>query len=335
MPSQKQLLEIINIQTEIAKLGLDLGEVMTLVVERTVSLIGADGAAIELAEGNDMVYRAVAGNARPHLGLRLSQQNSLSGECVRTGKMLRCEDSESDPRVDRDACRQVGLRSMIVMPLKYGESTVGVLKAMSAQQSKFKKGDEALLGLLSDVIGAAMYFAAKFDSDSLFHKATHDGLTDLANRSLFMDRLRNVLERRDRDHRQAAVLMIDMDGLKAVNDAYGHRTGDAVLKEFANRLKAASRRSDTVARLGGDEFAIILTPAEVPDGINAATQRITSRLASPFLFEDFTLPMRASIGAASIPADGTDIEQLLEKADHRMYAVKKRHHVEYALAKPI
>lgn len=330
MASQKQLLEIISIQTEIAKLGLDLGEVMELVVERTLPLIGADGAAIELAEGDDMVYRAAAGTARSHLGLRLSRANSLSGECVRTGMMLRCDDSECDSRVDRDACRQVGLRSMIVMPLKHGDSTVGVLKAMSTKPGKFQKRDEALLSLLSEVVGAAMFFAAKLDSDTLFHKATHDGLTDLANRSLFMDRLRNVLARIDRDRRPAAVLMIDMDGLKAVNDNYGHRTGDAVLKEFANRLKAASRRSDTVARLGGDEFAIILTPAEVPDGVNAAMERLKSQLATPFLFEDLSHPMRASIGTACIPEDGTDIVQLLEKADHRMYAVKQRHHREQA-----
>lgn len=330
MPSQKQLLEVISIQTEIAKLGLDLGEVMALVAERTLSLIGADGAVIELAEGSDMVYRAAAGNARSHLGLRLSRETSLSGLCVRTGTMLRCDDSEHDPRVDRAACRQVGLRSMIVMPLKHNDATVGVLKGMSAQPGKFQKRDEAVLGLLSEVVGAAMFFAAQLDSDALFHKATHDSLTDLANRSLFMDRLRNVVARNDRDRHPAAVLMIDMDGLKAVNDTYGHRTGDAVLKEFANRIKDVSRGSDTLARLGGDEFAIILTPTEIPKGVDAAIERLESRFAIPFLFEGRSYSLRASIGAASTPEDGTDIDELLEKADHRMYAVKQRHHRERA-----
>ena len=98
MPSNAKLLEIIHLQTEIAKLGIDLSQVMALVVERTVPLVRADGAAIELAEGEDMVYRAVSGNAKAFLGLRIKRKGSLSGLCVQTGEVLLCEDSETDPR---------------------------------------------------------------------------------------------------------------------------------------------------------------------------------------------------------------------------------------------
>ncbi|HEY6898801.1 MAG TPA: sensor domain-containing diguanylate cyclase [Rhodocyclaceae bacterium] len=323
MPTATQLMDVINIQTEIAKQGLDLGGVMSLVVERTLPLVGADGAAIELAEGDEMVYRATAGIAAPHLGLRLKRENSLSGLCVRAGETLCCGDSDSDPRVDREACRRIGLRSMIVMPLKHRGTTVGVLKAMAAQPEKFSAADVTLLGLLSELVAAAMFFATKYDSDDLFHRATHDGLTGLANRSLFMDRLRNAVSQNGRSHGAAAVLILDMDGLKQINDGRGHRIGDAVIKEFAERIKAATRLSDTAARLGGDEFGVILTPVDLPVGIEAAVARLQASIAPPFEFEGASYQLRASIGGASFPDDGSDLEHLLEVADQRMYTIKQ------------
>ncbi|OJX28225.1 MAG: GGDEF domain-containing protein [Burkholderiales bacterium 68-12] len=329
MPTREQLMQVIQIQTEIAKLGLDLGGVMQYVVEQTLPLIGADGAAIELVEDDEMVYRAAAGIAKSQLGLRLKINESLTGLCVMEGSTLSCDDSESDPRVDRLACRQVGLRSMIVMPLKHKEVTVGALKAMSAQPGKFIPRDMALLGMLSEVVAAAMYFSVKYDSDSLFIKATHDGMTGLANRALFMDRLRNAVARTHREKSPSGLLMIDMDGLKQINDTHGHRIGDAVIIEFSHRLKQTTRGTDTAARLGGDEFGVILTPLESPHGIDSFVQRIDSAIKQPFVFEDKQFPLKASIGSALIPRDGGEPAQLLEVADQRMYAVKharKRKH---------
>lgn len=323
MPTSEQLMQIIRIQTEIAKLGLDLGGVMQYVVEQTLPLIEADGAAIELAEDGDMVYRAASGIAGNQLGLRLKVAESLSGLSVRTGETLSCADSESDSRVDRVACRKIGLRSMIVMPLKYRDTTVGVLKAMSAQPGKFAARDITLLGLLSEVVAAAMYFSTQYDSDSLFVKATHDNMTGLANRALFMDRLRNAAARAGREQRPCGVLMIDMDGLKQINDTHGHRTGDAVLIEFADRLRKSTRSTDTAARLGGDEFGVILTPLETAEGMEVAVQRIESQIHAPFVFEGSQYPLKASIGSALMPGDGTQPEALLEIADHRMYAAKQ------------
>jgi len=323
MPSHEQLIQLIQIQTEIAKLGLDLGGVMQYVVEQTLPLIGADGAVIELAEDGDMVYRAAAGIAKDQLGLRLKISGSLSGLCVITGETLACADSETDPRVDREACHKVGLRSMIVMPLKHRGVTVGVLKALSAQPDYFQQRDISLLGMLSEVVAAAMYFSAKYDSDNLFIKATHDGMTGLANRALFMDRLRNAVAHTHRDQRSSGVLMIDMDGLKQINDTHGHRIGDAVIIEFSNRLKKATRDTDTTARLGGDEFGVILSPLAGPDGVDAALQRIDAEISPPFVFENQPYQLQASIGSALIPQDGSEPDKLLEVADQRMYAVKQ------------
>lgn len=323
MPTRQQLLQVIHIQTALVKLGLDLGGAMQFIVEQTLALIAADGAAIELAEDGMMVYRAAAGIASAQLGLRLRIDNSLSGLSVLTGETLNCKDAEIDRRVDKLACRAVGLRSMIVMPLKFDGLTVGVLKAMAREPGRFKQSDIRLLGLLSEIVAAVMYHTAKLDSHELFIKATQDAMTGLANRALFMDRLRETVARSGRTQAASGVLMVDMDGLKQINDTYGHRIGDAVIVEFSSRLKHVTRSSDTAARLGGDEFGLILTPLETPEGVQTAIQRIESAMAQPFEFEERHYPLKASIGAALVPQDGQEPEKVLELADQRMYAVKR------------
>ncbi|QSI76755.1 sensor domain-containing diguanylate cyclase [Niveibacterium microcysteis] len=324
MFSTGKLLEIIAIQTEIARLGADLGSVMQHAVERTLGLIGADGAAIELAEGDDMVYRASAGIAQRFLGLRLARGQSLSGACVALGQAVRCDDTELDSRADKAACRRVGLRSMIVLPLRYGDSTVGVLKAMSARVAGFTESDQRLLDLLAEHVAAAMFHAAKYDTDALFYRATHDAMTDLANRSLFMDRLRGIGVRAGREGMRAGVLVADLNGLKQINDGLGHRAGDALIVEFARRLKACARQSDLAARLGGDEFALILDPVDSPEGAKAAVARLESALGSPLMFEGRVIEVGASIGHALMPDDGCDIDALVDLADRRMYAAKRQ-----------
>lgn len=326
MPSREKLLEVIAIQTEVARLGLDVGGLMSLVVERTLGLVGADGAAIELAEGEDMVYRAAAGMAAGSLGLRLKRGASLSGLCVREGRVLCCDDALIDTRTDRAACAKLGLRSMSVVPLRHDGETVGVLKAMSAQVARFDECDVALLEMLSQQVGAAMYFATRYAPHELFHKATHDGLTDLPNRSLFLDRVRSSLSQAVRDGKPLAVLMLDMDGLKPINDRFGHRTGDAALQEFSRRLSAGVRQSDTAARLGGDEFGVLLRPLAAEGGLTATTSRLAEQLNGSFEFEGRTLRVAASMGAACFPEDGANVARLIELADQRMYRHKRALH---------
>lgn len=325
MPSKEQLLNVIHLQTAIVKMGLDLGAVMQYVVEQVPHLIDADGAVIELAEDGFMVYRAASGIVKSQLGLRLSVEGSLSGLCVKENQALFCSDSEVDPRVDRLACQRIGLRSMIVIPLNHAGVTVGVLKAVSKRINKFAKCELDILALLSEVVAAAMYFAVAYDTDSLYFKATHDTMTGLANRALFMDRLREVISRAPRTNSPAGLLMIDIDGLKQVNDIYGHRVGDALILEFARRIRAATREFDTAARLGGDEFGVLLTSLERHEDVDSVVQRIEAEMESPYSFEEFPLDLRASIGTAVIPDDGVEPVKLLELADQRMYRVKRLH----------
>lgn len=323
MPSREKLLEVIAIQTEVARLGLDLGGLLNLVVQRTLNLTGADGAVVEMADGDDMVYRAVAGMANGSLGLRLNRGSSLSGLCVREGRPLYCDDALQDPRTDRIACARLGLRSMVVVPLRHQGETLGVLKAMSAQVANFGDRHVALLELLSDLVAAATYFASRYAPAELFHKATHDGLTDLPNRSLFLDRLGSSLAQAVRDRQPLAVVMLDVNGLKPINDHHGHRAGDAALLEFSRRLAAGVRQSDTAARLGGDEFGVMLRPLAAGGGLEATMRRLSLQINGGFAYEGRSLPLSASMGAATFPEDGSDLGQLLDLADQRMYHHKR------------
>jgi len=318
------LLEIIRTQTEISQLGLDLGSVMAFVTERVQQLTGASGAIVELAEGDDMVYRAASGMARDQLGLRLQRSTSLSGLCVAQRAVLRCDDAETDPRADREACRRVGLRSMVVAPLNYGDTTIGALKIAAAEPNAFKNEHVTVLELMCGLIAASMSHAAQHETNELYHQATHDALTGLANRALFYDRLRQSLKLADRQSARVGILNLDMDGLKPINDTYGHRAGDAAICETGRRISQISRQSDTVARLGGDEFAIIMADVDSRDSVIHHTNRLADAIRRPFSFENSPIALDASIGLAVFPDDGIEMDSLLDRADQAMYAVKRK-----------
>jgi diguanylate cyclase (GGDEF)-like protein len=317
------LMAIIRMQSEIAKLGLNLGGVVSLVVDRIQSLTNAEGAIVEFAEGEEMVFRGVSGVATPLLGFRTKREGSLSGQCVEEGQVLRTDDTDSDSRVDSEVSSKVGLRSMLVAPLDHNGTTVGVLKIVSTSTNAFTARDVRVLELMSELIAAAMYHSAKNETNPLYFQATHDSLTGLANRALFYDRLRQRLRLARRQSDSFAILNIDMDGLKAINDQFGHRAGDAALREIASRISKFARHADTVARVGGDEFGVILSDVKERNGALSAADRVAEDIRQPFQFENRRIPLEASIGFGIFPEDGSEIEALIEAADQSMYAVKR------------
>jgi diguanylate cyclase (GGDEF)-like protein len=318
-----KLLEIINVQTEVVQQGMDLSSIMNLVTQKTQHITNADGASVELIEKKELVYSAASGLAERFLGLRLDMEHSLSGECIRERIPLISNDIESDDRVNKNACRQIGLKSMIVMPLIFGKDVVGVIKVLSAKAGHFSEDDIKILELMSGLIAAAMFSAMRTGESELFHKATHDSLTGISNRSLFYDRLRQKLSQALRKQENFGIIMLDMDGLKEINDNYGHRAGDAAIKEVALRISSMLCETDTVSRLGGDEFGILAATAADHIGLNSLIWKIDSEVAKPFEFEAHKISLRASIGHALFSTDGIDLEALIEKADQSMYDVKR------------
>ena len=326
MPSKAKLLEIIQIQSAIARQGMDLSDVINQVVLHSQRLTNSDGAAIELAEKNDMVYRAASGKAESFLGLRLARGTSISGLCITLKQSLNCRDTETDDRVNRQATRALGIRSMIVMPLYHDNIAVGVLKVMSDTPDHYNAEDTEVLNLLSDVIASAMYFARKLSDNDLHYLATHDCMCRLPNRSLFMDRLQRMTAQQRRQAEHYGVLMVDMNGLKSINDNHGHFAGDEAIKETAKRLKAATRATDTVARLGGDEFGVLISPLPDPLYIKTIVNRIHNYMQQEFNVKSQQPELSVSVGGAIGPIDATTPHDLLNIADKRMYANKQHHY---------
>lgn len=153
--------------------------------------------------------------------------------------------------------------------------------------------------------------------------ALYDQLTDLPNRKLFTDRLLHSLARAKRDNTQLAVMFIDLDRFKPVNDRFGHTVGDLLLNEVARRLQDCVRKSDTVARLGGDEFVVLIPVVQDKHGDMVVAEKILASLAAPFHIDGHTLQISSSIGIAVYPVDGDDEKSLVRNADTAMYYAKK------------
>ncbi|RTL28956.1 MAG: GAF domain-containing protein [Burkholderiales bacterium] len=158
-----RLERIIQMQSLIVQAEFKLDSFMQLVVDNLQELSHAMGAVVELVDGEDMVYKAVSGLMTPYLGTKLAQSASLSGLCVRSGQVLRCVDADTDPRVDLQACRRVGVKSMVCTPLLQGGAPIGVLKVMSSLPDAFNEDDVQTLRLMADVLGSALGKQVAFD----------------------------------------------------------------------------------------------------------------------------------------------------------------------------
>jgi diguanylate cyclase (GGDEF)-like protein len=160
--------------------------------------------------------------------------------------------------------------------------------------------------------------------EQLAHQAKHDALTDLPNRSLLEDRLRQVLNHAHRQKWKMAVVFVDLDHFKFINDSLGHELGDRLLVTVANRLKDCLREVDTVARQGGDEFVLILSDIQDDQAITQTLQRIIAAVAEPVSLGNRNLVVTCSVGVSIYPEDGQDSQTLLKSADIAMYRAKEQ-----------
>jgi diguanylate cyclase (GGDEF)-like protein/PAS domain S-box-containing protein len=157
----------------------------------------------------------------------------------------------------------------------------------------------------------------------LSHAAQHDFLTGLPNRSLVNDRITQAISFAERYTKQLAVMFVDLDLFKRINDSLGHAMGDKLLQQVATRIVACVRRSDTVGRNGGDEFVVLLSQVGHEEDAVFIARKILSSLAAPYLIDQKQLQINASIGVSTYPGDGTDSETLINRADTAMYEAKK------------
>jgi len=164
---------------------------------------------------------------------------------------------------------------------------------------------------------------ARHDRRRLTHRATHDALTGLANRWLFEEKFRDALHRALRSGRAGGLVLLDLDGFKAVNDCYGHDTGDMLLEAVAARLRGGLRRTDTVARWGGDEFAVLVEGVRSHEHLAVVGEKLRTLVERPVRAGERVLQVGASLGAALFPAEGCDPAGLVRIADSRLYRDKR------------
>lgn len=171
--------------------------------------------------------------------------------------------------------------------------------------------------------------------EQIWQHANYDALTSLPNRRLFHDRLAQEIKKSNRTGHPLALLFIDLDGFKQINDRFGHDKGDMLLVEVARRIEKCVRETDTVARLGGDEFTVILPNYGSCTDVERIALSVIHELSAPFLLQDETGLISASVGIALYPDDARDVEELLKCADQAMYAAKQKGRSRYThVAKP-
>jgi diguanylate cyclase (GGDEF)-like protein len=254
---------------------------------------------------------------------------SVRRDVLQQGRLLVIPRSTSDP-ADREVLTVLQAQDCIAAPLVSGGETSGVLVVCDrlGDVSTFDADDGRLFATLASQAAIALENGSLIERlqeqvQAREHEALHDALTGLPNRTLFSERLVRALE--DPAARQVAVLLLDLDGFKEVNDTLGHHTGDQLLREVAHRLLTTVGGDATVARLGGDEFAVVLP--RLPDA--EAALRIARQtgvvLQQPVALASMALEIGASIGVALWPDHGSDPSSLLQRADVAMYTAKRSH----------
>jgi len=481
----ERLSRVIATQQEIAIRNPNLNAVMAVIADRTQDLTRADGAVIEMLEGDELVYRAASGIASAYVGLRMKVGTSLSGKCIATGQIMLCDDSETDARVDQSACQRIGIRSLVVVPLFYQDDRVGVLKVLSATPFAFTESDIQTLQLMAGFLASSLHLASEFDAKNILlsqlqeseqryrsviasmtegvvlqladgqittcnasaeriigltpeqmmgrrsidldwrtvqedgspfpgqqhpamitlqtgkplsnvvmgiHKsdktltwisinsqplfqmnqsqpygvvttfaditerkraeemlrhraeqerliATTDGLTQVANRRCFDERLQLEWHRLMQGQQQLSLIMLDVDYFKRYNDFYGHQAGDTCLVKVAKAAAAAVKRSaDLFVRYGGEEFAAILPNTDAAGAIAVAEsiREAIRDLAIPHEQSDVSAIVTVSMGIATvIPTAERSPDELVALADRALYDAKRQGRDRYKSANPM
>ena len=254
----------------------------------------------------------------------------ISGMAFRSGKASIMNDYLADSRSQafHARARRDEARSGAAFPLFARGQVVGIIAFIAIEKHTFTPEFAELLQRLADNVSFALESFDRADEktradERIEYLASHDSLTNLPNREMFNGLLRRTIDAAERYQRRFALLFIDLDRFKVINDSLGHDAGDMLLVEIAHRLRAALRSSDVVARLGGDEFVVILEESGERDDVERVAGGLLSVLGQPLQLSGHECQTTASIGIAMYPSDGSDIQTLTKNADMAMYLAKE------------
>jgi len=252
-----------------------------------------------------------------------------TGVAIRTGKIQVNKDFSANPAMApwRDAARRRGYQANISLPLVSEGRTFGALTIYSSDPDSFEDDEVALLHELATdlafgITTLRMRVQREEAEEKLAFLAHHDPLTHLPNRVLLRDRFDRATARAGRDGHSVALLFLDLDNFKRVNDSLGHDVGDQLLVRMVERLQKCIRDSDTISRQGGDEFVILLSDVRDSSTPSRIAQSILDAASEPFEIGGHTLSTSFSIGISLYPSDGSDFDTLLKHADAALYHAK-------------
>ena len=315
-----QVLQLLQSFTAALGGGGSAASLLSASLRHARALLAADVAQVVIAAPGGGGVRALRQRSDDE---RVSSDAECAGvvaEVLATGAPRRLVRGTTDP-VERGWLLEQQLRDAVVVPITGPDGVHGTLLVGQrlGETSSFGQDDVDLLEMVATHLEIALRSADLVER--LQHEATHDALTGLPNRTLFTERLTAAIDGR-RPGSEFAVLLMDLDGFKDVNDTLGHECGDQVLVEVARRLLDALPEDVTVARLGGDEFCLLVPLGAGRPDVTAVVDRLHSRLRVPYAVGDVELEVRASVGAALCPQHGDDGSVLLRHADVAMYAGK-------------
>lgn len=254
----------------------------------------------------------------------------VSGIAFRTGKLCVSNDYMADPRGARfhEKVRSDGVRAVAAFPLFNRGQTVGILLFCAAEKGAFTPAAIDLLQRIADNISFALDNFDRADEkieaeERIEYLASHDSLTGLPNREMFNQLLHSAMVTAQDRSLQFAMLFIDLDRFKVINDSLGHEAGDALLIETAKRLRKTLRSREIVARLGGDEFVVILEHSSTRAEIEEIADRLLWEVSQPVQLSGHECHATASIGVAMFPDHGSDVHTLTKNADLAMYLAKE------------
>ncbi|MDI6101129.1 sensor domain-containing diguanylate cyclase [Actinoplanes sp. NEAU-A12] len=274
---------------------------------------------------SDDIHQALSTNM---LG-RLASESPVWRSVAESGEPVLVGDASTAKTRAGGFVQTIGVRSFIAMPLMSGQGPVGMVMCGDSTGTRDWSARDRLLAQQLAVEGALimdsarMRQAAEVHMNELHRQAFHDSLTGLPNRKQLLDRAEVAVEIAAATGTRVALLLLDLNGFKQVNDTVGHHAGDVLLQLVAKRLQGVVRRPDLVARLGGDEFSVLLTcDPDAEDAIGVG-ERICERLREPFDIEGEPVRIGASIGVALFPEHGTEFAGLMRDADAYMYQAKR------------
>ncbi|MBZ5694343.1 MAG: diguanylate cyclase [Acidobacteriia bacterium] len=308
-------LTLINNVSSHAITTLDPDEMLAKIAAEMERHLGYDhiGIAILDYSAKELVVQAEAGARREAVGRRILLGEGLIGQVARSGQVaIVREASASTPRLVL-----AGSAASVALPVTYGEQFLGVLYVETSEPCDFPEQDVLLLRTLADLFAGALHNALTFQKAQ--EQAITDGLTGVKTHRFLMEALSAEWKRSTRANRPLALVLMDLDRFKFVNDFYGHLEGDVVLQRVGHILEQNCRRSDVVARYGGDEF-VILMPETTVEQARQLANKLRGWIASDPLLRDKNIT--ASFGIAAFPVHGSTPQELIQVADSSMYLSK-------------